>query len=173
MLDWQRPSHSPPPTPPVCRPENLRLSDLPTSAAAACPLRCLGDSHATVQCLNKRVYLIQLSPQGRAKWASALCDRDNERAGWGEGGEWGVEGAGRGRWWVVAGPVKRRPPFKRSYFNSFSAAAWDFGVKVSTWLISFQWEDSAFRHRRSNGLGWRGKKKTGRLGVTRSRRAAL
>lgn len=69
-----------------------------------------------------------------------------------------MEGAGRGRWWVVAGPVKRRPPFKRSYFNSFSAPAWDFGVKVSTGLISFQWEDSAFRHRRSNGLGRCGKK---------------
>lgn len=50
-------------------------------------------------------------------------------------------------------------PIHSSYFNSFSAPAWDFGVKVSTWLISFQWEDSAFRHRRSNGLGWRGKKK--------------
>lgn len=81
--------------------------------------------------------------------------------GGGREGGGGVEGAGRGRWWVVAGPVKRRPPFKRSYFNSFSAPAWDFGVKVSTWLISFQWEDSAFRHRCSNGLGWCGKKKRG------------
>lgn len=40
----------------------------------------LGDSHATVQSLNKRVCLIQLSPQGCAKWALVLCDRDNERA---------------------------------------------------------------------------------------------
>lgn len=40
----------------------------------------LGDSHATTQCLNKRVCLIQLSPQGCAKWALVPCDRDNERA---------------------------------------------------------------------------------------------
>lgn len=83
------------------------------------------------------------------------------------GGDGGMEGAGRGRWWVVAGPVKRRPPFKRSYFNSFSAPAWDFGVKVSTWLISFQWEDSAFRHRRSNRLGWCGKKKNEEVGSSK------
>lgn len=52
-----------------------------------------------------------------------------------------------------SGAVKRRPPFKPSYFNSFSVPAWDSGVKVSTLLISLQWEDSAFRHRRSNGHG--------------------
>lgn len=42
--------------------------------------RRLGDSHATTQCLNKRVCLIQLSPQDCAKWALVLCDRDNEWA---------------------------------------------------------------------------------------------
>lgn len=77
-------------------------------------------------------------------------------SGQGGGTERGVR-AGRGRWWVV----KRRPPFKPSYFNSFSVPAWDFGVKVSTWLISLQWEDSAFRHRRANGRG-AGKKRRGR-----------
>lgn len=39
-----------------------------------------GNSHATAQYLNKRVCLIQLSPQDCAKWVSALFDRDNEQA---------------------------------------------------------------------------------------------
>lgn len=81
ILGWQQP-------PPALR--IPKLSDLPTSVSRCLSflLRwwgCLGDSHATAQCLNKRVYLIQLSPQGHAKWALVPCDKDNERA---EGGGW-------------------------------------------------------------------------------------
>ena len=60
--------------------------------------RWLGDSHATTQCLNKRVCLIQLSPQGCAKWALGRFDRDNEQGEWrrrGCGAEDGVLGSFR------------------------------------------------------------------------------
>lgn len=74
----------------------LRPWETPTLRCADKCCRCpscllfslgrLGDSHASTQCLNKRVYLIQLSPQGLAKWVPVLFDRDNERAErWGEG----------------------------------------------------------------------------------------
>lgn len=78
------------------------------------------------------------------------------------GGHGGRERAGRGRSVVGRGrAVKRRPPFKRSYFSSFSVPAWDFGVEVSTWLISLRWEDSAFRHRLLKTDAARGEKQGG------------
>ena len=78
--------------------------------------RWQGNSHATIQCLNKRVCLIQLSPQACAKWALVLCDRDNEqRARRGEG----VQG-----WWWVVGTWRER--FKCFNFTVFLYLGFNF-----------------------------------------------
>ena len=73
-------AHRPPPHPP----EKLRASDVPKCCRCpSCllfPLGRLGDSHGSTQCRNKRVHLIQSSPQGRAKWVPGSFGRDNERA---------------------------------------------------------------------------------------------
>lgn len=157
MLDWQCPAHS-----------NRRRSweSLSLWSSDECG-RCLGDSHATVQSLNKRVYLIQLSPQGRAKWASALCDRDNERTGWGNGGrEERMEGAGRGWWWVVTGPWRGGP---HSNPHTSNLSALQPGTLAWRCRPGSLASNRRIRHSVTAAQMDRLRGKTRRLGVTRSR----
>lgn len=82
-----------------CPPMGAWLSDLPTSVAEASRFyhgKRLQHSHATTQCLNKRVCLIQLSARDCAKSQQALCDSSNKLALW-------VIWVARGRWWREGG----------------------------------------------------------------------
>lgn len=90
----------------------------------------LGDSHATAQCLNKRVYLIQLSPQGRAKWVRSCLTgiMSGQRGG----------GGGRSLVGCFGGEEGDLSPFRQSYF-SFPYMLLDFNVCVR-WLGSFSLE---------------------------------
>lgn len=96
--------------------------------------RWLGDSHAIAQCLNKRVYLIQLSPQGCAKWALVLCDRDNERAERGRKKRRRRRGVVSGGMW--GGGLKRETWAHSDVHTSFFLySPRGFNVSVMTWLI--------------------------------------
>lgn len=115
----------------------LRPWESPTLRSADKCCRCpscllfslgwLGDSHASTQCLNKRVYLIQLSPQGRAKWVPVLFDRDNER-----GREVGRRTVIGGLFWGWRGRLE----LIHTVILFFSLhATLDFNVSVMSWLI--------------------------------------
>lgn len=91
----------------------------------------LGNSHASTQCLNKRVYLIQLSPQGRAKWVPVLFDRDNERAArWGEG--WSSVGC-------FGGEEGDLGSFRRTYFSFPYMLLWTLMCLWCLGSFSVEW----------------------------------
>lgn len=119
----------------------LRPWETPTLRSADKCCRCpscllfslgrLGDSHASTQCLNKRVYLIQLSPQGRAKWVPVLFDRDNERAErWGEG---------RSLVGCFGGEEGDLSSFRRSYFSFPYMLLWTLMCLWCLASFSIEW----------------------------------